>query len=63
MVKILCGIENPGKELKCDQCNSVLHFEEDDLIDFKHILYGKEMHERNISCPKCGSFIYVRENE
>lgn len=63
MVKIIYGIENAGKELKCDQCNLVLHFEENDLIDFKRIIHGKEMHEWNISCPKCGSFICVRENE
>ena len=54
MVKIE-NIENKGMYIKCNVCNNVLSFDEDDI---EHLIYyGSSV----IECPHCKSLVTVKK--
>jgi DNA-directed RNA polymerase subunit RPC12/RpoP len=59
MVKILDGIKNVGEEIQCKECDSVIHFEYEDLFDVEYFLHGTKRKNQGIDCPKCGCLVLI----
>ena len=66
MITIVNNSVLPIYEIKCPECNGVLHFlEQDENINFKyfeHMLFG-EWDYYCIICPICGYEIVTREKD
>lgn len=53
MIKILEGIENVGDEVKCQECDSIIHCEEQDWGRINYIYRGELRINEAIDCPNC----------
>lgn len=50
-------IEYGKRRVKCDKCESVLEYENEDI---KTIQTGMNEYQKQITCPVCNNAIYVR---
>ena len=58
MIKLLDGIERLGEEVQCEECDSIVHCEEDDWEYVTYWLRNKQRKNQSIDCPKCFCRIY-----
>lgn len=64
MIKVLEGIEEPGDEVKCENCASVVHVGSYDWQPCWYYVPYEEKPRRNYSvdCPNCYCIIYQFED-
>lgn len=53
MIKLLEGIESVGEEVKCQECGSIVHCEEQDWQKVSYIYRNELRRNQAIDCPKC----------
>ena len=53
MIKVLEGIENIGEEIKCKECDSIVHCEYQDWKRIEYVYGGTRRVNEAIDCPKC----------
>lgn len=53
MIKLLDGIERVGEEVQCEECNSIIHCEEEDWKETSYWFRDKQRKNQYINCPKC----------
>lgn len=58
MIKLLEGIQNLGEEVRCEECDSIVHCEEEDWEEVTYWLRDTKRKNEFIDCPKCFCRIY-----
>lgn len=62
MIKVLEGIQNIGEEVKCKECGSIVHCEEQDWEKTSYIWNDEVRVNEVIDCPSCWCRIYRWED-